>query len=95
MAKPAKSSLCQYAEHACDSSPYKDFIVGDVFLPGDTQDSPDASEVEGVQSLILSGVKSPALTSAHESTENTSLIHCDLGVGRELGIFLVAKILVE
>ena len=73
MTKPAKSSLCQYAEHAGDSSPFKDFIVGDVLLPGDTQDSPDASEVEGVQSLLLSGVKSPALTSVHESTENTSL----------------------
>ena len=72
MAKPAKSSLCQYAEHAGDSNPFKDFIVGDVLLPGDTQDSLDAS---------------PALTSIHESTENTSLIHCDLGVGRELGIF--------
>ena len=78
MAKPAKSSLCQYAEHAGDSSPFKDFIVGDMLLPGDTQDLPDASEVEGVQSLLLSRVKSPALTSIHESTENTSLIHCDL-----------------
>ena len=88
MARPAKSSLCQYAEHAGDSSPFKGFIVGDVLLPGDTQDSSDASEAEGVQSLFLSGVKSPALTSVQESTENTSLIHCDLGVGRELGIFL-------
>ena len=87
MAKPAKSSLCQYAEHAEDCGPFKDFIVCDVLFPGDTQDSPDASEVEGVHSLFLSGVKSPALTSIHESTENTSLIHCDLGVGRELGIF--------
>ena len=87
MAKPAKSSLCEYAEHAGDSSPFKDCIVGEVLLPGNTQDSPDAWEVEGVQSLFLSGVKSPALTSVHESTENTSLIHCDLGVGRELGIF--------
>ena len=26
MAKPAKSSLCQYAEHAGDSSPFKGFI---------------------------------------------------------------------
>ena len=82
MTKPAKSSLCQYAEHAGDASPFKNFIVGDVLLPGNTgtQDSPDASEVEGVQSLFLSGVKSPALTSVHESTENTSLIHCDLGI---------------
>ena len=88
MIKSAKSSFCQYAEHAGDSSPFKDFIVGDVLLPGDTQISPDASEVEGAQSLFLSGIKSPALTSVHESTENTSMIHCDLGVGRELGIFL-------
>ena len=76
MAKPAKSSLCQYAEHGGDSSPFKDFIVGDVLLPGDTQDSPDASEVVGVQSLFLPRVKSPALTSVHERPENTSLIHC-------------------
>ena len=87
MAKPTKSSLCQYVEHAGDSSPFKDFIVGDVLLPGDTQDLPDASEVEVVQSLYLSGVKSPTLTSVNESTEKTSLILCDLGVGRELGIF--------
>ena len=59
MTKPAKSSLCQYAEHAGDSCPFKDFIVGDVLLPGDTQDSPDASEVEGVQSFFMSGVHEP------------------------------------
>ena len=74
-----------------DSSPFKDFIVGDVLLPGDTHDSPDASEVEGFQSLFLSGVRSLALTSVHESTENTRLIHCDLGVGRELGIFPISS----
>ena len=85
--KLAKSSLRQYSEHSGDSSPFKDFIVGDVWLPGDIQNLPDASEVEGVQSLFLSGVRSPALNSEHESTENTSLIHCDLGLGRELGIF--------
>ena len=55
MTKPAKSSLFASMLNML-GIPFKDFIVGDVLLPGDTQDSPDASEVEGVQSLLLSGV---------------------------------------
>ena len=63
----------------------QDFGVGHSVLSGCAQDTADASQVEGVESFLLSGTCGLRLTAVHQCTDNTGIIHYYLGLHCQLG----------
>ena len=61
--------------------------VLDTVLPGYAKDTTDASQVEGIESFLLSGICGLRLAAVHQCADNTGIVqyhlglHCQFGVG--------------
>ena len=88
MPQPTKPALFEQDEHAWKVGSGQDLDVGHSVFPRYAKDTADASQVEGIESFLLSGICGPRLTAVHECTDDTGIahyhvgLHCQFGVGQ-------------
>ena len=80
MLQPTLPELSEQGEHARKVSSGQDLGVGHSVLPGYTKDTVDASQVEGIESFLLSGIRGPRLAAVHQCADNTGIVHDRLGL---------------
>ena len=87
MTQPPQPVLFGQGEHAWKVGSGQDLDVGHSVLPGYAQDTADASQVEGVESFLLSGICGPCLAAVRRCAGDTGIVHyhhglhCQFGVG--------------
>ena len=87
MPQPTQPALSEQGEHARKVSSGQDLGVGHSALPGYAKDTADASQVEGIESFLLSGICGPRLVAVHQCADNGGIIHnhldlhCEFEVG--------------
>ena len=88
MTKPTQPALSEQGEHAWEVGSGQDLGVGHSVLPGYAKDTADASQVEEIESFLLSGICGPRLAVVHQCDDDTGIIHyhlsfhCQFGVGQ-------------
>ena len=86
---PASAVVSALAWQTCWISlpgPVEDVHVDGAILPGDAQESSEATQVEAVEPAFLTGVEGLCFASIEKSTQHTRLVHFHLGVGRQHGV---------
>ena len=58
----------------------------DTVLPGYAKDMADASQVEGMESFLLSGICGSCLAAVHQCADNTGIVHNHLGLHCQSGV---------
>ena len=86
MAEPAQVCLAENGKHAWNACLGKDVWAGNAILPGDAQESSEATHVKGLQPSLLSGVQSPGFTAVQKGTQHTGLVHLHLCVEGQHGV---------
>ena len=85
MPQPTQPVLSEQGEHAWKVSSGQDLGVGHSVLPGYALDTADASQVEGIESFLLSGISGPCFAAVHQCADNTGTVHdhlhCQFGAG--------------
>ena len=86
--QPTKPALSKRGEHGWKGGSGQDLSTGHSAFPGYAQDMADTSQVEGVESFLLSGICSPYLTAVHQCADDTCVhyllgLHCQFGVGSD------------
>ena len=77
MTQPTQPALSEQDEHAWKVGLGQDLGVRHFVLPGYVQDMADASQVEGVESFLLSGICGSCLNAAvHQCVDDTGIVHC-------------------
>ena len=66
MTQPTQPALSEQGEHAWKVGSGKDLGVGHSVLPRDAKDTADASQEEGMESFLLSGICGPCLDAVHQ-----------------------------
>ena len=82
MPQPTQPALSEQGEHAWKVGSGQDLGVGHSVLLGYTKDTADASQVEGIESFLLSGICGPRLAAVHQCSANTGIVH-DLCLGSQ------------
>ena len=80
MPQSTQPALSEQGEHARKVSSAQDLGVGHSVLPGYAKDTADASQVEGIESFLLSGIHGPCLAAIHQCADNTGIVHDHLGL---------------
>ena len=62
--------------------------VGDVLLPLDADDAPEASQMERVQAALLSRVGGPSFTAIKQRAENACPVDVHFGILSQVFVFL-------
>ena len=86
MPQPTQPSLSEQGEHARKVSSGQNLGVGHSVLPGYAKDTADASQVEGIESFLLSGICGPRIAAVHQCADNTGIIHDHLGLHCQFGV---------
>ena len=86
MPQPPQPALSEQGEHARKVSLGQDFGVGHSVLSGYAKDTADASQVEGIESFLLSFICGPCLAAVHQCADNTSIAHDHLGLHCQFGV---------
>ena len=86
MPQPTQPALSEQGKHARKVSSGQDLGVGHSVLLGYAKDMADASQVEGIESFLLSGVCGPSLAAIHQCADNTGIIHYHLGLHFQFGV---------
>ena len=76
---PASYAGYQHGKRAWHPCLGQDVLVGDPILPGDAQESSEAS----IEPTFLTGVEGPCFASIEKSTQHTLLVHFHLYVSRQ------------
>ena len=83
MPQPTQPAL---SEHAWKVGSGQDLGVGHSVLPRYAKDTTDASQVEGIEPFLLSGICGPRLAAVHQCADNTGIVHYRLGLHCQFGI---------
>ena len=86
MPQPKQPALSEQGEHARKVGSRQDLGVGHSVLPGYAKEKADASQVEGIGSIHLSGIRGPRLAAVHQCADNTSTVHYHLGLHCQFGV---------
>ena len=86
MPKPTQPVLSEQDEHAWKVGSGQDLGVGHSVLPRYAKDTADASQMEGIESFLLSGICGPRLAPAHQYADHTGIVHYHLGLQYQFGI---------
>ena len=86
MPQPKQPALSEQGEHAWKVGSGQDLGVGHSVLPGYVKDTADASQVEGIESFLLSGICGPRLAAVHQCADNTGIVHYHLGLHCQFGV---------
>jgi len=76
--------ICVQSVHTEKASTRQDLGIGHSVFPGYTQDT--ANTLEGVESSLMFGIRSPCLTAVQQCADDTGVVgghlcfHCPLGV---------------
>ena len=87
MTQPTQPALSEQGEHAWKVGSGQDLGAGHPVLPGYAKDSVDASQMEGIESFLLSGICGPRLAAVRQCADDTGIVHdhlslhCQFGVG--------------
>ena len=90
MPQSTQPALSEQGEHAWKVGLGQDLGVGHSVLPRYAKDTADASQIEGIESFLLSGICGPRLAAVHQYADNTGIVHyhldlhCQFGVGPHL-----------
>ena len=85
MTQPSQSALSKQSVHTGKTSTRQDITVGYFFLPGYSQDTADAFQVELVEPSLLPGICSPCLAAMQQCADNTGVVDCHLCLHGQLG----------
>ena len=85
MTQPSQSALSKQSVHSGKTSTRQDISVGYFILPGYSQDTADASQVECVEPSLLPGICSPRLAAIEQCADHTGIVDCHLCRDRQLG----------
>ena len=86
MPQPTQPALSEQGEHARKVGSGQDLGVGHSVLPGYARDTADASQVEGIESFLPSGICGPRLAAVHQCADNTGIVHYHLGLHCQFGV---------
>ena len=86
MPQPTQPELSEQREHARKVSSGQDPGVGHSVLPGYAKDTADVSQVEGIESFLLSGICGPRLAAVKQCADNTGIVHDHLGLHCQFGV---------
>ena len=86
MTQPTQPALSAQGECARKVGSGQDLGVGHSVLPGYEKDKEDASQVEEIESFLLSGICGPRLAAVHQSADNTDIIHYHLSLHCQFGV---------
>ena len=64
----------------------QDLAVGHSVLPGYAKDTADASQMEGIESFLLSGICGPRLAAVHQCADDTGIVHYHIGLHCQFGV---------
>ena len=73
MTQPSQSALSKQSVHTGKTSTRQDISVGYFVLPGYSQDTADASQLECVETSLLPGIRSPCLAAIQQCADNTGI----------------------
>ena len=85
MTQPSQSALSKQSVHSGKTSTRQDISVGYFVLPGYSQDTADASQVECVEPSLLPGICSLHLAAIQQGADHTVIVDCHLCLDRQLG----------
>ena len=85
MPQPTQPALSEQGEHAWKVGSGQDLGVGHAVLPAYAKDSADASQVEGIESVLLSDICGPCLTAINQCAD-TGIVHHHLGLHCQFGV---------
>ena len=74
MTQPSQSALSKQSVHTGKTSTSQDITVGYSVLPGYSQDTVDASQVEWVEHFLLPGIRSPCLAAIPQCADNAGIV---------------------
>ena len=80
MPQPTQPALFEQGEHARKAGLGQNLGVEHSVLPGYAKDTADASQVEGIESFLLSGLCGPRLAAVHQCADNTGIVYCHPGL---------------
>ena len=82
MPQPSQSSLSKQSVHTGKTSTRQDITVGYFVMPGYSQDTANASQVEWVEPSLLPGIRSSCSAAMQQCADNTGIVDCHLCLGR-------------
>ena len=82
MTQPSQSAL---SKQSGKTSTRQYICVGYFILPGYSQDTADASQVECVEPSLLSVICSPRLAAIQQCADHTCIVDCHIGLDRQIG----------
>ena len=82
MTQPSQSAL---SKQSGKTSTRQYICVGYFILPGYSQDTADASQVECVEPSLLSVICSPCIAAIQQCADNTGIVDCHIGIDRHIG----------
>ena len=80
MPQPTQPALSEQGEHDWKAGSGQDLGVGHSVLPRYAKDTVDASQMEGIESFLLSGICGPRLAVIHQCADNTGIVHYQIGL---------------
>ena len=86
MPQPTQPALSEQGEHARKVSSGQDLVVGHSVLPRYAKDTTDASQMEGIESFLLSGICGARLAAIHQCADNTGIVHDHLDLHCQFGV---------
>ena len=88
MPQPTQPALSEQGEHAQKVCSGQDLGVGHSVLPGYATDTADASQVEGIESFLLSDICDSRLAAVHQCADSTDIVYCHLDLHCQFGVSL-------
>ena len=87
MIQPAQSALPEQSVHTGKSSTIQNLGVGHSVFLAYAQDTANTFHVEGVESSLLSDIRSPCLAAVQQYANDTGVIDCHLCFNCQLGVY--------
>ena len=81
------SDAREESKHAGSVCQLEHFCVGDVILPLDAKDAPEATQVKCVEAMLLLGISRPCLTAVQQDAEDAGHVHLNPSVQNECAVF--------
>ena len=87
MTQLAQSALAEQSVHTGKARTRQDLGVGHSVFPGYAQDTANTSQVEDVESSLLSGTRSPCLAAVQHCADDTGVVDGHLCFHGHLGVY--------
>ena len=92
MPQPAQSALPEQSVRTGKASTRQYIDVGHSVCPEYAQDTANTSQVEGVASSLLFGLRSPCLTAILQGADDTGVVDCHLFFHYQFGVYIHTRV---